>query len=75
MRLLLVDTNEDAHINIFPMSHDQFNYILEKVRPYIERQNTTFRDSISPRYRLALTLLFLAIGTKLHIIFKSNLAI
>lgn len=44
------------------MSNVDFEYILELVKPLIEKTDTKFRDSISAGERLALTLHFLATG-------------
>ena len=41
----------------------QFEDLLTRVGPLIQRQNTHFRSAISPEERLALTLRFLATGT------------
>lgn len=48
--------------NFVRMSEAQFNHLLEKVSPLIEKQNTKFRESISAGERLALTLHYLATG-------------
>nr|CAI5864823.1 unnamed protein product [Callosobruchus analis] len=44
------------------MSHTDFENLLELVTPHIQRQDTNYHDSISPRMRLAITLRFLATG-------------
>jgi hypothetical protein len=48
--------------NFTRMSTRTFDDLLAKVGPKICRQNTTFRECISPRTRLLLTLRYLATG-------------
>nr|CAI5847068.1 unnamed protein product [Callosobruchus analis] len=48
--------------NFTRMSHTDFENFLELVTPHIQRQDTNYHDSISPRMRLAITLRFLATG-------------
>nr|CAI5839359.1 unnamed protein product [Callosobruchus analis] len=48
--------------NFTRMSHTDFENLLELVTPHIQRQDTNYHDSISPRMRLAITLRFLATG-------------
>lgn len=54
------DTNE--YKNFMRMTKQTFDTLLEKVRPYIEKQDTHMRKSISAEERLAVTLRFLATG-------------
>lgn len=44
------------------LSYDQFNILLEKVRPIISKNDTNMRKAISAETRLLLTLRFLATG-------------
>ncbi|XP_011883714.1 PREDICTED: uncharacterized protein LOC105570872, partial [Vollenhovia emeryi] len=44
------------------MDTEPFQYLLEKVTPLIEKQNTDMRQSIPPSERLSLTLRHLATG-------------
>uniref|UniRef100_A0A672QIC8 DDE Tnp4 domain-containing protein n=1 Tax=Sinocyclocheilus grahami TaxID=75366 RepID=A0A672QIC8_SINGR len=44
---------------------NQFQQLLQMVTPIIQRQNTDFRDAISPGERLMITLRFLATGNNL----------
>lgn len=44
------------------MSAADFRYLLTKIKPAIEKQNTLMRNSIPADERLALTLRFLATG-------------
>ena len=44
------------------MSREDFAILLEMIRPQIVKQNMFSREAISPEVRLAVTLLFLAIG-------------
>ncbi|KAJ8369891.1 hypothetical protein SKAU_G00099190 [Synaphobranchus kaupii] len=48
--------------NFSRFAPDQFQKLLEMVTPLIQRQNTNFRDCISPGERLMVTLRFLATG-------------
>jgi hypothetical protein len=48
--------------NFTRMSTRTFDDLLAKVGPKICRQNTTFRECISPRTRILLTLRYLATG-------------
>lgn len=48
--------------NFLRMDAADFGILLEKVKPYIEKQDTVMRPSISAGERLALTLRFLAAG-------------
>ena len=48
--------------NYLRLTKDQFDDILARVQPFIERSNTNFRAAISPGERLAVTLRFLATG-------------
>ena len=44
------------------MDPQQFAFLLERVAPLIERQNTNFHSAITSEERLALTLRFLSTG-------------
>ena len=44
------------------MSTADFEFLLEKVTPLIEKENTIMRESISAAERLSVTLRFLATG-------------
>ncbi|CAI9582856.1 unnamed protein product [Staurois parvus] len=48
------------------MSDDNFNYLLRKVTPLIQKQDTCMRKSISAEQRLVATLRFLATGRSLE---------
>lgn len=59
--------------NFLRMSSEDFEFLLTKISPLIEKQNTTCRESIPPKIRLAVTLRFLATGDSyrsLHYLFK-----
>lgn len=62
--LLIELENEDisSFINYLRMKPETFYEILERITPLIEKENTTFGNTISPRLRLAATLRFLATG-------------
>ena len=55
------------------MSFTDFEYLLEKILPIISKQDTTFREAIPAKVRLAVTLRFLVTGDSyrsLHYLFK-----
>lgn len=54
--------DEECYKNFFRMSAADFQYLLSKIKPAIEKQNTLMRNSIPAAERLALTLRFLATG-------------
>ncbi|KDR20167.1 Putative nuclease HARBI1, partial [Zootermopsis nevadensis] len=53
---------EDDYKNCFRMSDENVNYLLEKVRPFILKQDTVVQNAITPEARIAATLRFLARG-------------
>lgn len=54
------------------MDEDTYKLLLRTVSPFIEKQNTTMRDSISTHERLMATLRFLATGeSQLQLRFSS----
>lgn len=48
--------------NFTRMSTEDFEHLLQLIAPYIQREDTNYQDSISPRMRLLITLRFLATG-------------
>ncbi|XP_068103425.1 putative nuclease HARBI1 [Hyperolius riggenbachi] len=58
---LRVNNPEDFR-NYLRMSDANFQCLLEKVSPYIAKQDTRMRQAITPEERLAVTLRFLATG-------------
>lgn len=50
------------HHNFLRMTNDQFQHLLRLVTPYIEKQNTVMRESITSSDRLSCTLRFLSTG-------------
>ena len=48
--------------NHLRMSDEQFTYLLASVTPFIKKQDTVLRKSISPRVKLQITLRYLAAG-------------
>lgn len=48
--------------NYMRMNEDCFNDLLEKLSPFIKKQDTFMRDAISIETRLSITLRFLATG-------------
>ncbi|XP_029344031.1 uncharacterized protein LOC103309790 [Acyrthosiphon pisum] len=56
---------EDEEIYFYKylrMSQSQFYVLLTKIQPKIQKQNTTFREAISPKEKLMVCLRFLATG-------------
>lgn len=59
--------------NFCRMSSEDFEYILNRISPFITKKNTKWRQSIPVKERLAVTLRFLATGDSfqsLHYLFK-----
>ncbi|XP_003738464.1 protein ANTAGONIST OF LIKE HETEROCHROMATIN PROTEIN 1-like, partial [Galendromus occidentalis] len=44
------------------LSESQFSYLLERIRPRIEKRDTTFRNALRPESKLHMTLRYLATG-------------
>ncbi|CAH1954258.1 unnamed protein product [Acanthoscelides obtectus] len=69
---LLHEPSGEFH-NFCRMSFADFEYLLDKISPLISKQDTDFRDAIPAKYRLAITLRFIATGDSyksLHYLFK-----
>lgn len=60
--VLLRELEADDFKNYLRMDSDCFNELLGMVAPYIAKQDTVMRESISPQERLVATLRFLATG-------------
>lgn len=58
----LSSTDPSSFRALLRMNEDTFNFILQRMRPRITRQDTTMRASIPAEDRLAVTLRFLATG-------------
>ena len=58
----LLSDDQSLFKNFSRMSVEDFNYLLNKVSPRIRKSDTNYRDAISPRIRLLVTLRFLATG-------------
>lgn len=58
----LMNDESNAFEQYFRMSREQFDVLLEKVRPLISKKDTRMRKAISPETRLAITLRYLATG-------------
>ncbi|XP_050670649.1 putative nuclease HARBI1 [Leptidea sinapis] len=59
--------------NFVRMSCTDFQYLLQKISPMVSKQDTTWREAVPTKIRLALTLRFLATGDdyrSLHYLFK-----
>lgn len=65
---------DNENFQHFPrMSSRDFDFLLEKIKPYISKQDTRFRKAIPAAARLAVTLKFLTSGenyTNLHQTFE-----
>ncbi len=46
----------DRHLTYFRMSCEQMDHILSLIGEHLKRQTTTYRQSIEPKQRLAVTL-------------------
>ena len=57
--------NRSFH-ELLRMNVATFEYVVEQVRPLIERQDTQFRKCIPVEERVAITLRFLATGNIFH---------
>ncbi|XP_028159789.1 uncharacterized protein LOC114352396 [Ostrinia furnacalis] len=63
--------------NFCRMSYTDFEFLLQKISPMISKQDTDFRDAIPAKFRLAITLRFLASGDSyksLHYMFKVSVS-
>lgn len=54
--------DEPAYRDFLRLNKSQFKFVVAKIRPFIEKRNTTMRLSIPPEERLAVTLRYLAAG-------------
>jgi hypothetical protein len=54
----LESEDEESYKNFLRMSADDFDYLLNKIRFAIEKQNTLIRNAIPAAERLALTSFF-----------------
>lgn len=58
----LRNDHPNLYRNFVRMTADDFDYLLQLVTPYIQKQDTHMRKAIPPGERLALTLRYLATG-------------
>jgi hypothetical protein len=58
----LKEEDKSSFLNFLRVTPGIFENLVLLITPHIERQNTTFRKSIPPAVRLAITLRFLATG-------------
>ncbi|KAL2092943.1 hypothetical protein ACEWY4_010255 [Coilia grayii] len=56
------ETDRRGFRELLRMDVEDFNFLLEKVKPHIQRKDTTLRKAITARQRLSVTLRFLATG-------------
>lgn len=62
----LLRFNDYFHYNNFMrMNELQFNFLLQLVSPFIQKQNTKFRKCIPPKERLIIAIRYLATGKKI----------
>jgi hypothetical protein len=75
MQLLreLRENNPDDFRNYLRMNDTTFDHLLNMVKPYVTKQNTVMRASVSPEERLIATLRFLAAGRSSTRIFAQAL--
>lgn len=60
-------TNEDVdYANYFRMKDACFDELLNMVKPFLKKEDTVMRKSISPEEKLALTLRYFATGRKIE---------
>ena len=50
------------------MSHDTFEILCNELRPHLQREDTTFRESVSVEVQVAITIWRLAINIEYHTI-------
>lgn len=62
LNILAVDESNGHFKNFLRVSGEDFEYFMSLIGPKIKKQNTAFRESISVKEMLALTLRFLATG-------------
>ncbi|XP_050674464.1 uncharacterized protein LOC126971980 [Leptidea sinapis] len=63
--------------NFCRMSYSDFEFLLPKISPMISKHDTDFREAIPYKFRLAITLRFLASGDSyksLHYLFKVSVS-
>lgn len=53
---------DGSFINFLRMSKSDFEYLLQNVGPFIEKQDTNLRSAVTAETRLAITLRYLATG-------------
>uniref|UniRef100_A0A1Y1MF54 Transposase Helix-turn-helix domain-containing protein n=1 Tax=Photinus pyralis TaxID=7054 RepID=A0A1Y1MF54_PHOPY len=54
--------NPEVYRNHLRMTEEQFAYLLDKVTPFISKKDTWFREALSPKIKLQMTLRYLATG-------------
>lgn len=57
--------DRESYKNCMRMPEEDFNVLLEMVKPFIQKQDTVMRKSISAKERLCLTLRYLASGKQI----------
>lgn len=56
--------DETCYRNFVRMKPEDFDFLLEKITPLIKKQDTNWRQAISPAMRFCVTLRFLATGNR-----------
>ena len=62
----LASEDPQSFRNFLRMDKQDFDELLLKVTPFIQKQDTNMRESITPAERLSLTLRYLATGDSYH---------
>lgn len=60
----LADEDPKCYRNFMRVTRDGFDELLHMVRPSIEKQDTVMRNAISAGERLAITMRYLATGSR-----------
>lgn len=60
--IMLRDNDPALYLNFLRMKADDFDCLLERVAPIIQKSDTRFRKCIKPAEKLAVTLRFLSTG-------------
>ena len=62
LRIELAGESKDLYKNFLRIDEELFKEIAQRIRPFIEKQDTRLREAIDVETRLAITLRFLATG-------------
>lgn len=56
--------DQNCYKNFIRMTAEDFDYLVEKIKTSIKKQDTNWRQAISPAMRLCVTLRFLTTGKR-----------